>query len=396
MLRTTKSKTNTNGKHKRVRRKRLGLETLESRRLLAGDVTAEVVDGNLLLRGDQLSNQIELRAAADGTAAIEIVGLPGEDGDLTTINGASSYVFDGVTGDISASMRGGDDVIYIHDLDLPGDLNVRTGRGNDRVLVGGLPRDAGPIVAPLPDEAVDEAFASADLVAPGEPVDIVPILPRPNVTIAGQARIVTGAGNDAVVMGSLEVYDNMTINSGRHGDVIRLGINELQVPTDGELLGDIAFVEDGPPINLPLDVFGSLRINTGGGDDQAWLESVHVAQNMRVNLGGGSDIFSYDWGGVAGRISVDGGSGDDLVALVHVAADTVRIRTRGGDDGVGLVGVNARRLNVHLGGGDDQMLLADTTASTARFHGGGGTDAFMLAGVNDISRLRLLSFEIIS
>jgi hypothetical protein len=229
-------------------------------------------------------------------------------------------------------------------------------------------------------------------------VDPVPILPRANVTIAGQARIVTGGGNDGIAMGSLEVYDNLTINTGSHDDVIRLGVNELPEPGDEIAIGDVAIsdVVGTPGINLPLDVFGSLRINAGGGDDQAWLESVHVANNMRVQLGRGSDIFSYDWGWVSGRITVDGGAGDDIVALVHVSADTIQVRARGGDDGVGLIGVSARRINVHLGAGDDQMLVADTSASTARFHGGGGTDSIELAGVNQFQRLRLLNFEIIS
>jgi len=407
MLRALKSKTNSSTGNKRARRKRLGVEALESRRLLAGDVTAEVVDGNLLIGGDRLPNLIELRAARDGIAAIEVVGLPGEDGEVTTINGEESFTAVGVTGDVVANMRRGDDLIYVHDVDLPGDLHARTGAGHDRVLVGGFPRDAGP----LPAGEVDEALASADLVAPADgvdpvpidpdetvAVDPVPILPRANVTIAGQARIDTGAGHDAVVMGSLEVYDNLTINTGRHGDVIRLGVNELPEPGDEIAIGDVAIsdVVGTPGINLPLDVFGSLRINAGGGDDQAWLESVHVANNMRVQLGRGSDIFSYDWGWVSGRITVDGGAGDDIIALVHVSADTIQVRARGGDDGVGLIGVSARRINVHLGAGDDQMLVAGTSASTARFHGGGGTDSIELAGVNQFQRLRLLSFEIIS
>lgn len=413
MLRAKHSTSRSNSKQsKRTRPRRIAIEPLESRRLLAGDVTAEVVDGNLLLRGDRLSNQVELRAAIDGSDAIEVIGLPSEDGDLTTINGAPSFTFTGVTGDIAANMRGGDDVVYIHDLDILGDLNVRTGRGNDRVLVGGLPRGGDMIGRPLSDSAVDQAMVEGELVAPIEPVDPVPIdpvqpvdpvpiLPIANVTIAGRARIVTGAGNDGIAMGSLEVYGNLNIQTGRHADVVRLGVNELPVPTDGEVPLDdgvpaVIDGEVGPPITLPVDVYGSLRLNTGRGADQAWLESVHVAHNMSVNLGRGDDLFSYDWGSVGGRININAGRGDDLVALVHLTADTIRIRGGRGDDGVGLFDVAARRINTHLGRGNDQMIVSNTTASSARFHGGGGTDMLLYEGINHFGRLRELSFEILS
>ena len=127
MLRASRTKSSTTDRNKRIRRKRLGVEALESRRLLAGNVTADVVNGDLLIGGDQQSNLIELRPSQDGIAAIEVVGLAGEDGEVTTINGEASFTATGVTGDVVAAMRRGDDLIYVHDVDLPGDLNVRTG-----------------------------------------------------------------------------------------------------------------------------------------------------------------------------------------------------------------------------------------------------------------------------
>jgi hypothetical protein len=339
--------------------------------------------------------------------------LTGEDGELTTINGQESVTVDGVSGDVVATLQDGDDTLYIHDVDLPGNLNVQSGRGNDTVLIGGLPRDLGPqpLPEPLPTDSVDEAFAviDGDLIATGDPIDPVPvdptdpidpvpidpvpILPRANVTIGGSARIVTGAGDDGVAMGSVEVLTNLSINSGSQNDVIRLGVNELPGPADGV---GVSIVDGDVGISLPLDVFGSMTINTGGGDDQAWLESVHVAQNLRANLGTGADLLSYDWGAVSGRIAVDAGAGDDIVALAHVVTDTIVIRTRGGNDGVGLAGVSTGQLNVHLGAGDDQMLIADTSAASARINGGTGIDSLDFQGINHLPSLRLRNFEIIT
>jgi hypothetical protein len=199
-------------------------------------------------------------------------------------------------------------------------------------------------------------------------------------------------------MGSVKVGENLTIQSGRQKDVIRLGINELPVPTEEVAPTDIGIqiVDRVPGINLPLDVLGRMRVDTGGGDDEAWFESVHVSQNMHVNLGAGNDLLSYDWGAVSQRIVVDAGGGDDLVALVNVAANRIAVRARSGNDGVGVIGVATRQLNVQLGAGNDEMLVSDTSANSARFNGGSGIDSIDFQGVNYLPRLQLLSFEIIT
>ncbi len=395
---------------KNSRRNKLRMESLESRRLLAGDVSnvsVEVVDGNLVIRGDQASNQIEVYQVGDGTAAYVIRGLVGEDGVQTTVNGAERIAVDGVTGDVLASMNRGDDVIYIHDADLPGALKIRTGAGNDTVLIGGLPRDGTPIPGPLPRDVIDAVFFADQVrevdVAPVDPTDPVPIDPVPidpvsilpiaNVTIAGSASISTSLGQDRIGMGSVEVMRNLSISTGRQDDFLQLGLNELPGPTDGERPSVIG---DGPTISLPLNVRGNLNLSTGRGADSAWLESVQVGRDMRAVLGAGDDVLSFDWGRIGGRLGVYGGSGDDLIGIAHLAADQIAIRTGRGADGVGLSSVRAGRIGVGLGAGNDRMRVANTTARVARFHGGSGTDSLEFQGENELHDLAILSFEVIS
>jgi len=376
-----------------VRRKRLRLETLESRRLLAGGVTATVVDGDLFVVGDRDANAIVIRQAEDGADQFIIRGLVTDDGVQTTINGEARIIVDGVTGDINASMRGGDDLIYIRDSDLPGNLIVRTGSGNDTVLVGGLPRDGSPRPEPVPADLIDIAFSERDIEAVDsadldDPVLVDPpsVPPLANVTIAGSARINTSNGMDRVMMGSVEVNRNMSINTGRQADKLRLGINELPGPVDDDATG----------ISLPVSVRGSLNLNTGRGDDLAWLESVAVARNMRVNLGGGDDVMSYTRGKVGEKIAINGSLGNDRIGLGRLRADTIQINAGRGDDGVGLGSVTARRLGVRLGAGNDKMLVANTTARVARFNGGSGTDSLEFQGVNELHDLAIKNFEVIS
>jgi hypothetical protein len=384
------------GKSRKDCRKRLRLESLESRRLLAGDVGVDVVDGNLLIRGDRLSNAIEIRQAQDGSGDFVIRGLETEDGVATTVNGEESARVDGVTGDVLAALQAGDDVIYIHDADLPRNLVVRTGSGADTVLVGGLPRGDAPVPEPLPPEQIDAALTGGDVDGvPGEPtpVDPVPILPIPNVTIAGSARVTTSGGQDRIGMGSVDVGRNLVINTGRHDDFLTLGLNELPGPIDDAA---VRVVDEIPGISLPLHVRGSMRLNTGRGADSAWLESVHVNHNLRANLGLGDDVFAFDWGAVAGHVEVHGTRGNDIIALAHLKAEQIAIRAGRGDDGVGLAEVKAGRIGVGMGSGNDQMRVANTAARVARFHGGGGTDSLEFQGENELHDLAIINFEVIS
>ncbi len=248
----------------------------------------------------------------------------------------------------------------------------------------------------MPPEQIDAALADGDLdrIA-GEPtsVDPVAISPISNVTIAGTARITTDGGQDRIGMGSVDVGRDLVINTGRHDDSLTLGLNELPRPLDD---GAIRVVDDAAGISLPLNVNGSMRINTGSGADSAWLESIHVNQNLRANLGLGDDVFALDWGTVAGQVEVHGMRGNDIIALAHLKAQQVAIRAGRGDDGVRLAKVQASRIGVGLGSGNDQMRVVDTTARVARFHGGDGTDSLEFQGENELHDLAIINFEVIS
>ena len=403
MIPSTRRTRNTNrkGNPRTEHRVHPTLELLESRRLLAGDVSVEVVDGNLVMRGDRASNQIEVRKISDGTAALAIIGLAGEDGVPTTVNGAERIAVDGVTGDVIAAMYRGDDLIYIHDADLPGAVKIRMGTGNDTVLVGGLPRTGEPVPEPVPADVIDAFFErnaeSVDIAdpIPVDPVPVVPILPREiaNVTVAGSVSIATHGGQDRIGMGSVDVAGNLNIASGSRDDFLTLGLNELPRPAGED---DPNGVDGESTISLPLNVRGNMNLHTGGGADFAWLEALHVGQNLRINLGAGDDALGYDQGRIGGNFSILGSFGDDLIGLAHLVADQIAIRTGHGDDGVGLAAVRAQRLGVGLGTGNDRMRISDSAARIARFHGGSGTDSLEFQGENELHDLAIKSFESIS
>ena len=67
--------------------RRLSLESLETRNLLAGNVLATVNSGDLIIRGDNLSNTVSLVRV--GTGSFRVTGFA-SNGQATKINGGTA------------------------------------------------------------------------------------------------------------------------------------------------------------------------------------------------------------------------------------------------------------------------------------------------------------------
>ena len=107
------------------------LESLEHRFALTGDVGVTVVSGDLIVTGDTLDNQIEIRQLSYGN--YEITGQAG-----TLINGAPSFLAKRVRDDFSIDMAqgGADAVKLIGALRVPDRLDVVMGHGGDLQILG--------------------------------------------------------------------------------------------------------------------------------------------------------------------------------------------------------------------------------------------------------------------
>ncbi len=114
-----------------VSRRRLGIQTLESRRLMAGDIG--LVDGYLAVTGTELNDAVEVFADAD--QIVVSTAQYGEDGAIMTTS-RQSFERDGIRG-IYLDGGSGDDVL-VNDTDLPA---IISGGVGDDVLVGGSSRD---------------------------------------------------------------------------------------------------------------------------------------------------------------------------------------------------------------------------------------------------------------
>ncbi|MCU0879503.1 MAG: hypothetical protein MUF06_17125, partial [Pirellulaceae bacterium] len=116
--------------------RRLFLEGLESRAMLAGDVSVDVSGGNLIIRGDNADNEITVTWVAEHTYEVAGVG--------TEINGDTDvFLARNVTNGIDVDLRDGDDSFTLTGsglptgFDLDQHVTVRLGEGADDATISG-------------------------------------------------------------------------------------------------------------------------------------------------------------------------------------------------------------------------------------------------------------------
>src|SRR6478735_5868023 len=105
--------------------RQVGIETLECRVLMNGDVSAVLKGGTLSMTGDDGDNHVVLTQPATGT--FRLTGLDG-----TTVNGQAFAEFMGASGDVRVNTRtgGGDDTVEIRGaMQIGGNLTAKLGDG---------------------------------------------------------------------------------------------------------------------------------------------------------------------------------------------------------------------------------------------------------------------------
>jgi hypothetical protein len=250
-------------KMNRQEQKQRSFERLETRSLMAGNVTAAVVGGNLTITGDDVANYISLRELGD-TGKWEIVGLK------TSINGnAPRVVTAPVTGSITINLNGGADRLNIHDGNVPGHLFITMGDGDDTASLSNLQlgtylhfegNDGNDAIAVKNVQVTDPSFAFFSTIDMQN----------------GNDRAVVRNFNDqdlSLTMGSGDDHLKMTNCAFLGGPYQR-----LQIDTgDGS---DTA--------TLKHDVTGPLNVDVGTGKNSLNLTNCTADTANCLNLGSGS------------------------------------------------------------------------------------------------------------
>jgi hypothetical protein len=195
-------------------RRRLGLEGLEERQMMAGDMHVAYTGGGAVkIEGNYADNNVRIEALPYwpgyfGTPNLFRISGASQGGAPTTINGGSSLVVAATSFDIDMG-AGNDNVTVVGTNLFPSYLNglhIFTGTGTDYVRVESVNADSLYVlgnytgVNDFGDKTVVVAFCN----------------------FAHSCSVETGAGSDQVTIGSTSVRDYLSINTNDGGDNVFL------------------------------------------------------------------------------------------------------------------------------------------------------------------------------
>lgn len=181
--------------------KRLGIESLEKRALMAGNVIAGVdAHGALYIQGDHNANEVLISEV--GTNMFQIQGIN------TTINGVASLQrFFAPRDGIAVNMNGGNDVLRIINSDIRS-LQVDASWGIDALII---------------DQVIVRGTGNSARIDMGYEGQVE----RDQVSIKnshffGNLTVGTGAGNDHVQFSNSQVNYSLVVNGGSGYDTYSL------------------------------------------------------------------------------------------------------------------------------------------------------------------------------
>src|SRR5262249_47560159 len=97
----------------------------------AGNITAQLVNGRLIITGTSIDDEFRLELASGGPKRVRIVGLGG-----TLINGtATPKLVGGITSGIAVRLAGGNDRIEVTGGKMAGEVTLDGGDGTDVFVV---------------------------------------------------------------------------------------------------------------------------------------------------------------------------------------------------------------------------------------------------------------------
>ena len=243
--------------------RKLAVDALERRTLMAGDVVVSVIGAELHIQGDDEANAIAILRTPN-TTAFQVVRTDVN----TTINGSlSPYLATGVTGGFVIESGAGNDRLGIHGASVNGPLKIDTG--------------------------TDAGADSVNLVG---------------VFVAGGLTLNTGSGVDVVSLVSVRIAGSSTINTGTGNDVLSVSMSRFVRSFDLNMgSGNDAFASSSSGFRE------SIRVEMGSGNDSVAIASSVFHDSVGVDLGDGDDRMALLFSRFDSLLTVDGGIGSDAL-----------------------------------------------------------------------------------
>jgi hypothetical protein len=187
--------------------RKLKLEILEDRKLMAGNVTAGIESNDLWIRGDNRDNVVEIRQLAN-PGQFRVIGLSG-----TTINGRSQVDITSPTTDMHIRMNGGNDGVVIGSFTVATrqarieDLTVDMGTGSDAFFMNNVA---------VTDKVDDAIITMGGTENESDGVYLF------DTQFNANARISTGGGNDVVSLNRVDTRRQLNVQTGAGNDRVEL------------------------------------------------------------------------------------------------------------------------------------------------------------------------------
>jgi hypothetical protein len=262
--------------------RKLFLESLEGRSLMAGNVFVSNNLGELVITGDSAANEITvIQSLQNGVPIPGRYFITGQND--TRIFGTTNGFVSNVTGDIRINLGANNDRLTVGDgvsgnFIAPRDLTINMGDGNNTVLVN-------------------------------------------RVSVRDDASIVTGAGSDSVTVratvGSQPDVDfglnDLNISTGNRNDVVRIENTFVRRNLTVNAAGTDAFTDI---VDFIVgNVGGDTSISTGSGDDLIRVSEVGFNDDLTVDAGAGSDTLTISASEMDELIAFMGAGNDRLTLL---------------------------------------------------------------------------------
>lgn len=394
-----------------TRQRRLAMENLETREVLAGNVAVSLTNGTLRVIGDNNANVISIIQQPNGR--FNVVGLDDE-----TITGPTTNL---LVRNLHVELRGGDDTVTIggvgaNEASVPAQILGRTkvygGNGSDTLNVSVI----GRLVGQYPLPALELVIEGDDLMTqytrniPQD--DIVSVLDSAAATVT----INTQAGDDFIdLINVLTLTSNINagvlvpLNGATDADFV--GINGFTAATATVNVGAGAAGAGGNVVSINSALTGLLSVTGWEGSETIVMNDVLAALSLSIYTYGGNDtvqlagvqtgLTQNDYQTLVDtiidafdiEISVLPFDISQLIAFIPALPGTLSIYTGSGNDSVTVDDIlSTSWIWIFLENGNDSLIATNVESNYAFFNGGAGTDGRFVSNV-DADLLQVLLFE---
>ncbi len=300
-------------------KRKLGFESLESRRVCAGNVTAKVLNGTLTITGDGNHNYIEVQQAVIGGETKFVVtgrnyngsltltaGVPTQTGPATAINGGVAPARLAAT-KLSINMRGGNDVVILGKgttastlIDVNA-LNVVMGTHSDFLRVTNVRVDTAA-------KAVLDMTGVGGTSTVGQGEIGTDTLQVSRLTLVGtNLEASTGGGDDKITASNLISNALVTLFAGTGLDSLKVSASKFK--NVNVSMGPASTTGDaGDTVSVTTTTATNVTVNMGdGANDVLSISSTKVSTSTNLNGGAGlGDRLTVGSGVDASGLSVIG------------------------------------------------------------------------------------------